>query len=170
MCSKPHSSHESDAVRGGGFWSNQNPFAKFCLRSRLYRDWNKSPPGGLVVKNQPAKEETWFSRWVGKILQRTKWQPSPVFLPGRSHDQRNLAVCSPWGHKWVRHDLVTKQQREESSDLSKGGERGGKEMRYNQVNRKLSKLQLLILWAFLFPHQNQKFQANILSYIIILLL
>ena len=28
---------------------------------------------------------------------RTKWQPTPVFLPGESHGQRSLAGCSPWG-------------------------------------------------------------------------
>ena len=26
-------------------------------------------------------------------------QPTPVFLPGESHGQRNLAGCSPWDHK-----------------------------------------------------------------------
>ena len=28
-----------------------------------------------------------------------KWHPTPVFLPGKSHGQRSLADCSPWGHK-----------------------------------------------------------------------
>ena len=28
-----------------------------------------------------------------------KWQPTPVFLLGKSHRQRNLAGYSPWGHK-----------------------------------------------------------------------
>ena len=28
-----------------------------------------------------------------------KWQPTPIFLPGKSHGQRSLVVCSPWGHK-----------------------------------------------------------------------
>ena len=27
------------------------------------------------------------------------WQPAPVFWPGESHGQRNLAVYSPWGRK-----------------------------------------------------------------------
>ena len=26
---------------------------------------------------------------------RRKWQPTPVFLPGKVHGQRNLAGCSP---------------------------------------------------------------------------
>ena len=30
---------------------------------------------------------------------RRKWQPTPVFLPGESHGQRNLAGYSLWGHK-----------------------------------------------------------------------
>ena len=34
------------------------------------------------------------------ILFRTiKWQPIPVFLPGKSHGRRNLVGYSPWGHK-----------------------------------------------------------------------
>ena len=30
---------------------------------------------------------------------RRKWQPTPVFLPGKSHGQRTLAGYSPWSHK-----------------------------------------------------------------------
>ena len=37
--------------------------------------------------------------WVKKILWRRKWQPTPVFLPGKSHGQRNLAGYSPQGGK-----------------------------------------------------------------------
>ena len=31
-------------------------------------------------------------------LGRRKWQPTPVFLPGKVHGQRSLAGCSPWGY------------------------------------------------------------------------
>ena len=34
-----------------------------------------------------------------KIPWRRKWQPIPVFLPGKSHGQRSLVSYSPWGHK-----------------------------------------------------------------------
>ena len=48
--------------------------------------------------------------WVGKIPWRRKWQPStvfrrrrwhptPVLLPGKSHGQRSLVGCGPWGRK-----------------------------------------------------------------------
>ena len=40
-----------------------------------------------------------FNPWVGKILWRRKWQPTPVFLPGKSHGQKSLVGCSPWGSK-----------------------------------------------------------------------
>ena len=36
---------------------------------------------------------------IRKMPWRRKWQPTPVFLPGDSHGQRNLAGYSPWGHK-----------------------------------------------------------------------
>ena len=39
---------------------------------------------------------------------RRKWQPTPVFLPGKPHGQRSLAGYSPWGYKSQTHDLVTK--------------------------------------------------------------
>ena len=53
-----------------------------------------------------GKESTWqvrkykrsgFSPWVGKIPWRRTRQPTPVFLPGESHGQRNLVGYSPWG-------------------------------------------------------------------------
>ena len=29
---------------------------------------------------------------------RRKWQPTPVFFPGKSHGQRSLVGCCLWGH------------------------------------------------------------------------
>ena len=40
-----------------------------------------------------------FNPWIGKIPWRQKCQPTLVFLPGKSHEQRRLVGCSPWGHK-----------------------------------------------------------------------
>ena len=40
-----------------------------------------------------------FDPWVRKIPWRRKWQPTPVFLPGKPHGQRSLAGYSPWGCK-----------------------------------------------------------------------
>ena len=40
-----------------------------------------------------------FNPWVGKISWRRKWQPTPVFLPGKSHGQRSPVGYRPQGHK-----------------------------------------------------------------------
>ena len=48
-----------------------------------------------------------FDSWIGKIPWRRKWQPTPVFLPGKLHEQRSLAGYSPWGRKRVRHNGAT---------------------------------------------------------------
>jgi hypothetical protein len=39
-----------------------------------------------------------FSPWVGKMSWRRKWQPTPVFLPGKCSGQRSLASYTPWGY------------------------------------------------------------------------
>ena len=57
-----------------------------------------------------SKESTWQCRTLGFESWRRKWQPTPVFLPGKSHGQRSLAGSNPWGRKKVQHDLATKQQ------------------------------------------------------------
>ena len=57
-----------------------------------------------MVKNQPSsagdpRDLLGFDPWVGKTLWSRKWQPTPVFLPGKFHGQRSLVDCSPWGRK-----------------------------------------------------------------------
>ena len=51
-----------------------------------------------------------FDPWVVNIPCRRKWQSTPVFLTGKSHGQRSQMDYSPWGHKRVRYNCVTKQQ------------------------------------------------------------
>ena len=33
------------------------------------------------------------------LTQRRQWRPTPVLLPGKSHGQRSLVGCTPWGHE-----------------------------------------------------------------------
>ena len=47
-----------------------------------------------------------FLGWEDPLLGR-KWQPTPVFFPGKSQGQWSLAGYIPWVTR-VRHDLVTK--------------------------------------------------------------
>ena len=68
--------------------------------------WKEGFLGGSVVKNLPANI---FDPRVGKIPWRMKWQPTPVFLPGKSQGQRSLAGYSPWIHSQTRLDFATEQ-------------------------------------------------------------
>ena len=73
---------------------------------RLYSPWglkesfvsNFHLTGG-ALKNPPASagdlKTNVFDSWVGKIPWRRKWKPTPVFLPGESHEQKSLMGCSP---------------------------------------------------------------------------
>ena len=33
------------------------------------------------------------------LAQRRQWHPTPALLPGKSHGQRSLVGCSPWGRE-----------------------------------------------------------------------
>ena len=53
-----------------------------------------------------------FDPCVEKAPWRRVWQPTPVFLLGKSHGQRSLAGYCPWGHKRVGHELLLGFRRE----------------------------------------------------------
>ena len=42
------------------------------------------------ARNQPAMQDAQVQTLSQKFLWRRKWQPTPGFLPGKSHRQRNL--------------------------------------------------------------------------------
>ena len=62
--------------------------------------WTEKPgielgfPGGAVVKNLPtnAGDSDPVPKSPGKISWRSKWLPTPIFLPGKSHGQRNKGL------------------------------------------------------------------------------
>ena len=59
-------------------------------------------PGDAHSKESPAnagEARDGFDSWVGKTPWKRKQQPTPAFLPGKSHGQRRLAGSSPWGYK-----------------------------------------------------------------------
>ena len=66
-----------------------------------------------MVKNPPANAETPEVQ-VQSLGQedplKEEMATTPVFLPGKFHEQRSLVGYSPWGHKRVRYNLATKQQ------------------------------------------------------------
>ena len=76
--------------------------------------WDHGCPGGASGKESPCQcrecKRHGFDSWVGKIPWRRKWQPTPVFLPGESHEQRNPGDCSLWacrvGRDWAQHSPI----------------------------------------------------------------
>ena len=87
-----------------------------CFQESIWNDWNLNQSDESRINQtlvQDFRLPQWlsgkepacqcrgrgFDRWVGKILQRKKWQLTPVFLPGKFHGQRRLASYTPWGRK-----------------------------------------------------------------------
>jgi len=57
-------------------------------------------PGDSVSKESSCQcRRPGFDPWVRKIPWRRAQQPTPVFLPGKSHGQRSLVGYSLWGYK-----------------------------------------------------------------------
>ena len=49
-------------------------------------------PGSSVLKNSPGNTgDTGLIPVAGRSPGEENWLPTPVFLPGKSHEQRNLA-------------------------------------------------------------------------------
>ena len=57
-------------------------------------------PGGLDGKESACNAgDPGSVPGLGTFPWRREWEPTPVFLPGESHGQRNLTGYSPWGPK-----------------------------------------------------------------------
>ena len=77
---EPGGLQSMESHRVGHYWET-NTFTNTCVS---------------VVKNPLANQcrRFRFDHWIGKISRRRKWQPTPVFLPEKSHGQRRLWVCA----------------------------------------------------------------------------
>ena len=93
---------ESDALRLFTFQ------LKDCFLKKLFLWWLSSKESTCQCRRRR------FNPWVGKIPWRRKWQPMPVFLPGKSHGQRSLEGYSPRGYK----QLDTTQRLNKTSSCS----------------------------------------------------
>ena len=64
--------------------------------------WILDFPGGTVLKNRlPTQEmqEMWVQFLGWKDPLDGNWWLAPIFLPGKFHEQRNLAGYGLWGLK-----------------------------------------------------------------------
>jgi len=57
-----------------------------------------SGPGKCSTLSQVAMSREALIGEDYVLLRRRQWHPTPVLLPGKSHGQRSLVGCSPWGH------------------------------------------------------------------------
>ena len=85
----------------------------FLIFLAILKWYNKAVfPSSSVVKSgyksdcQCRRHE--FSPWAGTIPWRRKWQPVPVFLPGKFYGQRSLVGYSPRGSQRVGYNWMTK--------------------------------------------------------------
>ena len=65
---------------------SSNKISKGLQISKVYKDVHYS----IVYKGQ-ATEIVYLP------VKERQWHPTPVLLPGKSHGQRSLVGCSPWG-------------------------------------------------------------------------
>ena len=65
--------------------------------------WLDSITDSMDMNLSKLRGRPGFSFWVGKILWRKEWLPTPVFLLEEFHGQRSLAGYSPWDSR-VGHD------------------------------------------------------------------
>ena len=63
-------------------------------------------PGGSGSKESTCNAGDRVWSLGGEDPLEKEWQPTPVFLPMKSHGQRSLAGYSPWEQR-VRHDWTT---------------------------------------------------------------
>ena len=85
-----------------------SPILLYCLDVSLYY-WMSlaSPiqfPWWLCGKESAHQCRIWcrirgLDSWVRKIPLKRKRQPTPAFVPGKSHGKRSLVGYRPWGHK-----------------------------------------------------------------------
>ena len=93
--------------------------------------------------------------WVRKSPWRRKWQPTPIFLPGKSHGLRSLVGYSPWIAK-SRTWHSTKQQQQLECLVCQGG--------LKIIKHKTLKTAVLYEWSsYLMPENRALLYKNNLS-------
>ena len=87
-----------------GHWDTLSRIQQRAYMIRSWYDFRQASLMAQLVK-KPVQENTrhGLNPQAGKITWRRKWQPTPLFLPEKSHGQSSMAGYSPQGHR-VRHN------------------------------------------------------------------
>ena len=67
---------------------------EFSSKSAVCIRWSKYWSFSFSIS--PSNE---YLGLISLKIRRRQWHPTPVLLPGKSHGQRSLVGCSPWGRK-----------------------------------------------------------------------
>ena len=98
-------SHACWTPQGGGLSTlslHNSPSCHGCILTPQPYRAERAPESwmpGFIIKGAPrcqlrcSLELPWLMAW------RRRWQPIPVFLPGKFHGWRSLVGYSPWSHK-----------------------------------------------------------------------
>ena len=95
-------------------WSQRDlpPWLPFCSDVKL----NKWLPWWLRGQESACWcRRLQFDTWFGNIPWRRKWQPTPVFMSGKFHEQRSLEGHSPRGCKTAGHRIANKPQQQKTN-------------------------------------------------------
>ena len=84
-------------------WINYTPIKKnknlFSKYSSILRSWEIGLKHTNFVCFLKYLFIYLFLTLPHSMWRRRQWHPTPVLLPGKSHGQRSLVGCSPWGRK-----------------------------------------------------------------------
>ena len=65
--------------------------------------WSVKPPkmfhSSCEMGSDHAIQSNTFFENTSYTFRRRQWHPTLVLLPGKSHEQRSLVGCSPWGYE-----------------------------------------------------------------------
>ena len=91
-----------------GACSNSCPSSQWChptISSSVvpFSSCLQSFPASYPFPSEDRQNENHNYRKLAKLIWRRQsvleWHPTPVLLPGKSHGQRSLVVCSSWGRQ-----------------------------------------------------------------------
>ena len=97
----PRLGHGSPRVPADGWWFGACWVSRGLWRflNKVWTDGLRGLPWWLRGKESSCQcRRHRFDPWVRKVPWSSKWQTSPVFLPGKLHGQ-SLESYNPWGCK-----------------------------------------------------------------------
>ena len=92
----PREFHEQRILAGYSLWGHKES-------DTVERLSYSHIPGGTSSKESICQcrrhKKLEFDPWVRNIPWKREWQPTPIYLPGKSHGQRSLVGYSLWACK-----------------------------------------------------------------------